>query len=75
MEINFAKKKLTIKGMDNRLYNLVIIKEDDEISFKSNIINNIWDIKYILFWGLWCQKRARENQILWLWRNILTRGL
>ena len=34
--------------MDNRLYNLVIIKEDDEISFKSNIINNIWDIKYNL---------------------------
>ena len=48
MEINFEKKKLTIKGMDNRLYNLVIIKEDDEISFKSNIINNIWDIKYNL---------------------------
>ena len=48
MEINFTKKKLTIKGMDNRLYNLVIIKEDDEISFKSNIINNIWDIKYNL---------------------------
>ena len=48
MENNFSRKELAIKGMDNRLYNLVIIKEQDEITFKSNIINNIWDIKYIL---------------------------
>ena len=48
MEINCSKRKLTIKGKDNRLYNLEIIKEDDEITFKSNLINNIWDIKYIL---------------------------
>ena len=27
---------------------MVIIKEQDEIAFKSNIINNIWDIKYTL---------------------------
>ena len=48
MENNFSRKELTIKGIDDRLYNLVIIKEQNEISFKSNIINNIWDIKYIL---------------------------
>ena len=48
MEINCSKRKLTIKGTDNRLYNLEIIKEDDEITFKSNLINNIWDIKYII---------------------------
>ena len=44
MEINCSKRKLTIKGTDNRLYNLEIIK----VAFKSNLINNIWDIKYIL---------------------------
>ena len=48
MENNFSRKELAIKGIDNKLYNLVIIKEQNEITFKSNIINNIWDIKYIL---------------------------
>jgi len=45
-QVNFQKKELTLKGKDNKLYNLIIINEQDEITFKSNIINNIWDIQY-----------------------------
>ena len=48
MEVNIQKKDLTLKGTDNRLYNLTIMKENDEIIFKSNIINNIWDTQYLL---------------------------
>ena len=43
---NYPKKELTLKGKDNKLYNLMIIKEQDKIIFKSNAINNIWDIQY-----------------------------
>ena len=45
-QINYPKKELTLKGKDNKLYNLMIINEQDEIIFKSNILNNIWDIQY-----------------------------
>ena len=45
-QVNFPKKELTLKGKDNKLYNLMIINEQDEIIFKSNAINNIWDIQY-----------------------------
>ena len=45
-QVNFPKKELSLKGNDNKLYNLMIINEQDEITFKSNIINNIWDIQY-----------------------------
>ena len=45
-QANFPKKELTLKGKDNKLYNLMIINEQDEITFKSNIVNNISDIQY-----------------------------
>ena len=48
MEVNVQKRELTLKGSDNRLYNLIITKEKDEIIFKSNIINNIWDTQHLL---------------------------
>ena len=45
-ENNIIEKK--IKGIDNKLYKLLIIKENDEIIIKSNIINDIFDNQYIL---------------------------
>ena len=45
-QANYSKKELKLKGKDNKLYHLTIINEQDEIIFKSNIINNIWDIQY-----------------------------
>ena len=45
-KVNFPKKELTLKGKDNKIYNLMIINEQDEIAFKSNIINNKCDIQY-----------------------------
>ena len=37
-----------IKGIDNKLYRLLIIKEEDEIILKSNIIDDIYYNQYIL---------------------------
>ena len=48
MKDNFPRKEFKLKGKDNRLYNLTLIKEEDEITFKSNEINNIWNIEYVL---------------------------
>ena len=45
-ENNIIEKE--IKGIDNKLYKLLIIKEDDEIILKSNIIDDIFDNQYIL---------------------------
>ena len=48
MKDNFLRKEFKLKGKDNKLYNLTLIKEEDEIAFKSNEINNIWNIEYVL---------------------------
>ena len=40
MEDNFSRKEFKLKGKDDRLYNLTIIKEEDEIIFKSKEMNN-----------------------------------
>ena len=48
MEDNFSKKEFILKGKDDRLYYLVILNEQNEITFKSNIINNILSIQYVL---------------------------
>ena len=48
---NYPEKEFIlkqIKGIDNKLYNLEIIKEKNEIIFKSNIIKDILDIQYSL---------------------------
>ena len=45
-QVNFPKKELTLKGKDNKFYNLMITNKQDEIIFKSNIINNKFDIQY-----------------------------
>ena len=37
-----------IKGIDNKIYRLLILKEEDEIILKSNIIDDIYDNQYIL---------------------------
>ena len=42
MEDNNSRKEFILKGKDDRLYNLMILNEQDEITFKSNIIDNIW---------------------------------
>ena len=39
-------RNLIIKGKDNKLYKLIIIKEQDEIKLKSKIIDDIFDIEY-----------------------------
>ena len=39
-------KELTIKGVDNKLYKLIIIKENDEIILKLNIIDDIFNRQY-----------------------------
>jgi len=48
MEDNNSRKEFILKGKDDRLYNLMILNEQDEITFKSNIIDNIWGFQYIL---------------------------
>ena len=48
IEDNFSRKEFILKGKDDRLYNLMILNEQDEITFKSNIIDNIWRIQYVL---------------------------
>ena len=48
MEDNNSRKEFILKGKDYRLYNLMILNEQDEITFKSNIIDNIWGFQYIL---------------------------
>ena len=40
------KKEFKIKGTDNKLYKLIIIKERDEIIFESNLEDSIYDVKY-----------------------------
>jgi len=39
-------KELIIKGTDNKLYKLIIMKENDEIILKSNIMDDIFDRQY-----------------------------
>jgi hypothetical protein len=39
-------KELIIKGRDNKLYKLIIIKEEDEIKLKSKLIDDIFDNEY-----------------------------
>ena len=39
-------KELIIKGRDNKLYKLIIIKENDEIILESNIMDDIFDRQY-----------------------------
>jgi hypothetical protein len=48
IEDNFSRKEFILKGKDDRLYNLMILNEQDKITFKSNIIDNIWSIQYVL---------------------------
>ena len=48
MEDNFSRKEFVLKGKDDRLYSLMILNEQDKIIFKSNIIDNIWNIQYVL---------------------------
>ena len=48
MKDNFSRKEFTLKGKDDKLYNLMILNEPDEITFKSNIIDNILSIQYNL---------------------------
>ena len=45
---NYSRKEFILKGKDDRLYNLMILNEQDEITFKSNIIDNIYGFQYIL---------------------------
>ena len=45
-QVNFPKKELTLKGKDNKFYNLMITNKQNEIIFKSNILNNKLDIQY-----------------------------
>ena len=42
------KKEFKIKGTDNKIYKLIIIKERDEIIFDSNLEDNIYDVKYTI---------------------------
>ena len=39
-------RELIIKGKDNKLYKLLIIKEKDKIKLKSKIIDDIFDNEY-----------------------------
>ena len=39
-------RELIIKGIDNKLYKLLIIKEKDEIILESNIQDDIYDNRY-----------------------------
>jgi len=48
MEDNFSRKEFILKGRDDRIYNLMILNEQDKITFKSNILDNIWSIQYVL---------------------------
>jgi len=48
MEDNVSRKEFVLKGKDDRLYSLMILNEQDKITFKSNIIDNIWNIQYVL---------------------------
>ena len=48
IDIDNYKRELIIKGKDNKLYKLLIIKEKDEIILKSNIIDDIFDTQYII---------------------------
>ena len=40
------KKELTLKGKNNKSFKLAIIKENDEIRFESNILDDICNIQY-----------------------------
>ena len=40
------KRELIIKGIDNKSFKLIIIKEKDKIIFESNVINDIFNIQY-----------------------------
>jgi len=47
-DISRNRRELKIKGKDNKLYKLLIIEEKDEIIFKSNIIDDIYDNQYTI---------------------------
>jgi len=39
-------KELIIKGIDNKSYKIIIIKENDEIILESNLMDDIFDRQY-----------------------------
>ena len=43
---DILKRELTLEGKNDKSFKLTIIKEDDEIIFESNILDNICNIQY-----------------------------
>ena len=43
---DILKRKLIIKGIDNKSFKLIIIKEKDKIIFESNVLDDLFQIQY-----------------------------
>ena len=43
---DILKRELTLEGKNDKSFKLTIIKENDEIIFESNILDNICNIQY-----------------------------
>ena len=43
---DILKRELTLEGKNDKSFKLTIIKEDEEIIFDSNILDNICNIQY-----------------------------